>query len=225
MDWWKMNNATNTPRVGSVNAISLQSGVNVSSVAGGKYANATSLNSQGTPVFSTSSCGNITVPVTGLAYAGAGIDAFVWIKIPTGNSNTTFSLFFSNSSGTTVWSMNFVLAASGSVTLNAPGGGSSPQPLVYSALYQLFEIYYDPSIGGCGIRVNNGALVDAGLLGIGTLATTAKGSLSIIHARTTAGTAGAEVCEMAVYSRILTAAQRSYIYNAGAGRTWPVTLP
>lgn len=228
MDWWKMDEATNDPRIGSVNSISLPCDSSTSSVAGGKYANATALNSQGTPANITCACENTLTPVVDLAYAGNGIDAFMWLKTPAGvNGHVIFTLKFTDSSGTLVWSMSFDFHVTVGVTYTLfPGGTSGNQVLAGSAAYRLFELWYDPSTMFIGIRVDNGAVLDVYSNPYPFVqAVTAKGSISILYDRITAGTGAVDVCEMTVYPTILSVAQRAALYSGGAGSTWPLVLP
>ena len=228
MDWWKLDEAANNPRIGSVNAVSLTCSASASSVAGGKYGNATSLTSQGTPANIACTVGNSGAPVTPLAYTGNGIDAFVWIKNPSGiNANTTFELKFTDSAGTLIWSMSFTFHTTVGITYTLfPGGTSGNQVLAGSAAYRFFEVWYDPVTKFIGIRVNDGAVLDVSSNPYPfAQATAAKGSISLTYDRIQAGSSADEVCEMAVYPAVLSAAQRAYLYNATLGRTWPVTLP
>ena len=226
LDWWQMDEAGNGNRIGSVNAISLGCSSGASSVAGGKYGNATALNSQGTPANIDCSCNNTSVPVVGLAYDGLGIDAFIWIDNPAGliNSDTVFLLNFADSGGTTVWSMRFTIDNQVGIEYDMTGGASGNIPLATSAAYRFFELYYDPALTRLGLRINNGAVMDQWIT-VAAPATTAKGSISITYDRRTGGTSAANVCEMAVYPAILNSTQRAYLFNAGAGQTWPNSLP
>lgn len=226
LDWWKMDEAGNGNRIGSVNAIALTSDASVSSVAGGKYGNATALNSQGTPANISAACFNTLVPVAGLAYEGYGIDAFIWIDNPAGgiNSDTIFLLNFADAGGTTVWAMRFTIDNQVGIEYDMTGGASGNIALATSTAYRFFELYYDPSLTRLGLRINNGAVMDQWIT-VAAPAVTAKGSISITYDRRTAGTSAANVCEMAVYPAILSAAQRAYLYNSGNGQTWPNTLP
>lgn len=226
LDWWKMDEASTNPRIGSVNGISLGA-LNTSSVAGGKYGNATALNSFGGGFPTQAWVSNDGSPVTGLAYAGNGIDAFIWIDNPAGaiNSDTIFLLTFTDSSGTPVWAMRFTIDNQVGIEYDMTGGASGNIPLATSTAYRFFELYYDPSVARLGLRINDGAVMDQNIA-IGPVPpATAKGSISITYDRRTAGSSAANVCEMAVYPAILSAAQRAYLYQGGLGRTWPVVLP
>lgn len=226
LDWWQMDEAGNGNRIGSVNGISLPCSSGTSSVAGGKYGNATALNSQGAPANIDCSCGNTSAPVSGLAYAGNGIDAFIWIDNPAGaiNSDTTLLLQFTDSGGTVVWAMRFIIDNQVGIEYDMTGGASGNIALATSAAYRFFELYYDPSLTRLGLRINNGAVMDQWIT-VAAPAATAKGSISITYDRRTAGTSAANVCEMAVYPAILNSTQRAYLYNAGAGQSWPNSLP
>lgn len=226
LDWWQMDEANITPRIGSVNGISLTCSVNVTSVAGGKYGNATALNSTGGGSPLDASCGNISAPVTGLAYAGNGIDAFIWIDNPAGliNSDTILLLNFADSAGVTVWFIKFTLDNQVGIEYEMTGGASGNIALATSSAYRFFELYYDPTLTRLGLRINDGALMDQWIT-IAAPPVTAKGAISITYDRRTAGASAANVCEMAVYPAVLNATQRAYLYQGGLGRTWPVALP
>lgn len=226
MDWWKMDEANFTPRIGEVNGISLSCSVNVTSVAGGKYGNATALNSSGGGSPLDASCGNDSAPVTGLAYTGNGIDAFIWIDNPAGliQSDTILLLTFADSGGTPVWAMRFTIDNQVGIEYDMTGGASGNIPLAASAAYRYFELYYDPALTRLGLRINDGAVMDQWIT-VAAPPVTAKGSISITYDRRTAGSSAANVCEMTVYPGILNSTQRAHLYNAGAGQTWPVTLP
>lgn len=228
-DWWKLDEAASNPRVGSLNGILLGPGGSgsVSSVPGGKYGNATALNSTGTPTFSTAFIYNTGAAVTDMAYEGNGVDAFVWLDIPNvSNSDTILYVAFHNNAGVEVWHMSMTIDNLVGISWEMTGGTTSGiQALGTSANYRLFEFYYDPDLGRLGVRVNNGAVFDQWVAAPTSMLNTVKGGLSVTYARRTAGTASADVCELAVYPLILNSTQRAYIYNAGAGQTWPVTLP
>jgi len=223
MEWWKLDEAANSTRVGSVNSIPLICSANVTSVAGGKYGNATSLES--TSPGPSATCNNVALPVAGLAYAGNGIDAFVWLDIATvSTSDTTFLLTFTDSAGVAVWTMQFNVRNPTSVEYEMTGGSGGSIALGSSSPYRLFEIYYDPVLTQLGFRINNGAVMDQSVI-IPAPPVTAKGSVSLTYNRITAGTSSADACELAIYPAILNSTQRAYIYNAGLGRSWPNSLP
>lgn len=233
MDWWKLDEAGSGDRIGSLNSIHLPCKLNVTSVAGGKYGNATALNSTST---SDSWCGNggivvvgipgSGVPVTGMAYAGNGIDAFIWLDNPAGliNSDTLLLLKFCDSSGTEVWSMRFTIDNQVGVEFEMTGGTSGNIPLATSTAYRFFELYYDPSLTRLGFRINNGAVMDQWIT-VAAPPATAKGAVYINYDRRTAGSSNADICELAVYPAVLNSTQRAYLYNGSLGRTWPVVLP
>jgi hypothetical protein len=224
LDWWQLDEAANGTRFGSVNAIPLICSASVTSVAGGKYGNATALNS--TSPGSSQSCGNTAAPAAGMAYAGNGIDAFIWLAIDTASTSDTILLLnFSDSHGTTVWFMRFTIRNPTSITYDMTGGSSGAIALGSSAAYRLLEIWYNPSTARLGLRINDGAIMDQNIAVGPVPPVTVEGAVSITYDRITAGTSAANACELAVYPTILSVAQRAYIYNAGAGRTWPVTLP
>jgi hypothetical protein len=161
-----------------------------------------------------------------MAYAGNGIDAFCWIKIPNGsNSNTIMEVIFTNSAGVEVWSMSMTVDNLVGLSYEITGASSGNAAFATSANYRLFELWYNPAFNCAGVRVNDAALFSTQIVVPSTMATAAKGSVRLTHDRRTAGTAAAECCELAVYPIVLNATQRNYIFNAGAGRTWPVTLP
>lgn len=219
-EWWKLVNM-----VGSINGYTLTPSAGVVLGVAGKFGTGIGLSSTGggadNQVFTAS-------PITGLAYTGNGIDAFVWLKTPAGvNGHAVFTLQFTDSSGTVVWSMSFDFHVTVGVTYNlTPGGTSGNQVLAGSAAYRLFELWYDPVSKFIGIRVDDGAVLDVSSSPIGTAqAATAKGSISLLYNRITPGIGEIDACEMTVYPAVLTAPQRAALYAGGAGTTWPLILP
>lgn len=92
-----------------------------------------------------------------------------------------------------------------------------------SGAWTFFHIFFDKSLGKAGFSINNGAESTHGsglVCGTGT-----RYGLTMVSSGTFPLTEILWDEIIAVFNGKLTSAQVAYLYNGGAGRTWPISLP
>ena len=83
------------------------------------------------------------------------------------------------------------------------------------------DVYHDPSTDKIGISINNGAFATADLSGGGYASDTAKVCLSSNDNATPNTPFGGRIDELGIWRRLLTAAERTRLYNGGNGLSYP----
>lgn len=224
LEWWKLDEANNDPRVGSVNGIVLNP-FGLSS-APGVIGNATQITGLGNPTFDSGSA-NFFVSNPALYYDGNGLTMLMWMKLTAGMAINGNQVSFPTLGGLVLkFTFNTVNLV---VTVNNAASsiiGTITVPYVPSGSFEFIEVYYDPNASIVGLKINDGALVDTTSAVTGGVFPSISGGIAQIAATCiNPGVQTGQFCEWAIYPFVLSNAQTAYIYNGGAGRTWPVTLP
>lgn len=166
-----------------------------------------------------------------MAYAGNGWSFVCWYKylLADGVKAHLFEPinYVQDNTGNTWVSLQI---SSGFFTLSASiDGGPAGNPIATSLFpvemapltwYFLF-VSYDPSDGKFRLTLNDGAL--ASLTSATSWAFPAQ--TYALSSNLTGSSSEALVDEVAWFPQPLNAAQVTYLYNGGGGRTWPVILP
>ena len=161
-----------------------------------------------------------------LAHDGIGFSVFGWCKINA--LDIRFASINYNSVGHGSMELSFSStseffrvyddATSGQNELIGVPGTNLPVGAWFS-----FHMFYDGTAGKFGIQINNGAASFAAFTPVITPAT--AGALQFyILGNAACTTYQADEVLVRLDNR-LTQAQCDYLYNGGAGRTWPITLP
>ncbi len=159
---------------------------------------------------------------------GNGFSVCVWLKINSlGNRFATIGYFggqpnpnhidcfYHFLSGTTLFRTGDAAGNSENLAVAAPPIGS----------WFMLHLFYDPTVANFGFSINNGAETYSGYSPV--MAANLEGLVQAFQLGTTGFTPNDWQCdEMLVrLDARLTPAQLTYLYNGGAGRTWPITLP
>lgn len=163
-----------------------------------------------------------------LAYTGNGFAIAFWVfyPTPTGNDPQVTATFQWNlSGGGDFMSMAFSHGATaGVIELDLFLNGNPADTLDIADLlafdtWHFIAIGYDPTTGKLSGSVNGGAVTDSG--GSNVIAVSADPLSYLLLG----GSENVRLDEVGVFPHVLSAAQISYLFNGGAGRTYPLSLP
>ena len=167
-----------------------------------------------------------TLNVAGLAYDGAsGFSLFGWVKINVEELCGVGPKIYLNIDGSNDIEIEFANNANAGNAFASwfsnpeigPNGDMFDDVTV--GVWQFFHLFYDPLLTKIGFSVNNGAnqYSAAGIVFPASATGSFQfGSLTAITIDVTFDEIGVKMDDM------LTAAEVTYLYNAGAGRTWPL---
>ena len=228
LEWWNMD-AVFGDQVGEINSIRL------APIAGSISAVAGLINLGQSIEPSDAGVGNFArfnAQESKLQYSGNGFTVVGWIKWTRYYAASTSYLFRYQPSVSpqTRWEMTL---NTGTLALHATLNGGAydefPIAIAFTPVldqWYFFMFSYDQSDGSFHFSMDDGAVVDGsntyvvpGPLNntprflVGTLGYHAGNGSSIV------------MDEIALYPKRLSAAEVTYIYNTGTGRTWPVVLP
>lgn len=232
VEWWKMDEAGAVARVGSYagQVLDVFGSLPVSSVAG-VIGNATRFPWDDIPAYDTSLV-SVEPPNTFWEYTtGDALGYGCWIKM-NGDAGSFFVQYqYHDAGGFFVGLFRLWIDAFNNVVrVQLTGGGASAlitQAFTPSGAFQFFQFYLDPTTAKIGLRINNGALVEVEANITGVVASYPRGLVTIFASRTenVPGTGSFDICDLSIYPFKLNSDQNDYLYNGGAGQTWPANLP
>lgn len=163
-----------------------------------------------------------------LAHDGNGFSLCFWIKINVLGDRVGYVLYFSQIQRGDI-SLMFSMYGMWVRCLDNDGINSEDVPIVLSTgIWYFVHLFHDATLSKMGFSVNNGAETYASFTP--TISSAVSGMVSLYQLGTWGGT-GIGPNDYLVDETIVrldskfTAAQLAYLYNGGAGRTWPLTLP
>lgn len=160
-----------------------------------------------------------TASVASLAQLGTGIARVFWFKY---NSIGAFTM----GSAYTYGAVSFdTRAPSGILTafISSPSPTitvTHPTALVLGTWY-FIRSFYDPTTGKVGIQLNNGTEYTS--TGTAALATSVNGAIGIATNSAFALPGNCVIDEHGFWTTKLSSSEVAYLYNGGAGRTYPFT--
>lgn len=230
-DWWKMEEASGN-RVGAVNGIILAEELFSGTITGspGLIGDGATFDKPGpfAPLLNTGIVGTINHA------DGDGITLCGWARRVAGSfpAETRSSLFFFDDIvGTTFKGGLEFLYVPGGVTAYVTAYDelafidvSTPFVSPGVGVWFFWCARFDPSTNRCSVRINGNAPV-VSALALASMPSAGFGQFVVRYADNVGAAATGQHDEVAAYGTWLTEAQVDYLYNAGAGQTWPNTLP
>lgn len=233
IEWWMLDEAANNPRIGSYAGVSMtEFGLaGISSVAG-VVNNATRFNWEDQPVITGGL--EVSTAVAELAYTtGSGLSLGCWVNTNPAELGGLFVQFqFADAGGGfdglfRMWMdvFNSIIR----IQLSDGVTGSSAtitQAFVPSGSFQFFQFYLNPAGNLIGLRINNVDIATTPIVGA-AVGSHPKGRMLVFASRTAGapGSGSFDVCDLSIYPLVLSSTQSDYLYNSGAGQSWPAVLP
>lgn len=229
--YWTLDEVGYGNRVDSVDGLVLPAGAHIGggsislTSAAGKFSNATRFeNIFPVPGDLQQSVGTYLGPyLPELAHSGTGFSLAFWIKINSFGTSVGFVDYFSNPQHGEIL-LQFTNA--GAFVRCIDDGGvhleDLPVALVAGTWY-FFHLFHDATLNKMGYSINDGAETYASFVPV--ITASAGGMVTLFQ--NGAGTPNDYLTDeliMRVDAR-LSAAQVTYLYNSGTGRTWPISLP
>lgn len=230
--YWTLDEAGDVARVDSVAGLILTPGAHMGggfvslTAAAGKFSNAVRFqNISPVPGDFAQTVGPLVGPyLNQLAHDGTGFSLCFWIKVNSFGTSLGYvdyksvvqhgeiALKFTGTFGAYVTCMDDGEAHSEDLTV-----------VMIAGTWYFFHLFYNGTLNKMGYQIDNGAATYASFTPTITAAT--AGMVSLFQQGT--GTPNDFLVDETIVrvDTMFTAAQLAYLYNAGAGRTWPITLP
>jgi len=217
--WWKMEEAGAGDRIDIIGGIHLTPQVILGAVArgAGKVNFGVELSGVGAPPFPVDVAFQNTVD-TFPYIAADGMDITFWVNDVTFvNGSAVLLLFVILGNPLITLQLD---AATGLLTLDLAFVSSVSIPFPFGG-WKLIRIFVDPDAGTLGMQINNGVPTTLAFVAAGD--STSTNYIFSITASNNLLPNTVDVIwdELAIWPRLLTAAEFDTIWNGGAGRTWP----
>lgn len=167
----------------------------------------------------------------GLQYSGNGFSVAGWFKCTQYDFGSGSFLFQDNVSTVPVSTINLILSGN-TIEIQADLEGASYQAFPISdafvptlGVWYFFAMTYDGADGSWHLSINDGAVTDGSSSYV--LSPVNNGPGFVMGTAGYLGGAGTILVmdEVGVFPFRLAANQITYLYNGGAGQTWPLSLP
>lgn len=241
--WWTLEETGNSNRVDAVNANILQdfsSGpqkAGIVSRAIGKIGFATSMSISGS-IFTNGNF-NAAADLENITTINppdltSGFHYLSWVAFDTWDNNAWYYIVNNTIDGPgismqVIWSsrLNQILIVQDINVQHTTDFSASFTPV--AGQFYFFNLFWDASDQKYGIQINNGAITKSSVaIPIVGAATDIFVDINLTQdgqGQGSGSNASIRVDEYAIYGKKLNSGQTDYIYNTGAGRTWPFTLP
>lgn len=170
---------------------------------------------------------------TSLRQDGTGLSFCFWLKVNVLNTVPVFIEYIKNGSFKTTleFTNTYCRCVVNDTGLVHSENISLPIPTL--GAWTFYELYHDPVTGKMGAVINNSTDYPSSFTPV--IAASVNGTFTVVMNSTSGAfnsTFDATDAQDFIVDEVLirmdsrlTVAQRAYLYNAGAGRTWPIVLP
>ena len=219
--YWTMDNVdpTSGDRIDSSQGVHLVPGtINggvISSVAG-KISNAAELYAPDNLLSSSGS--TLSTALSSIPYTGNGVTLTGWLRASEPTVGATYRLYLTVAETTLPGPLGLFGAFDGYNALYVQG--SAETPISYSAdVWHFFVLEFNEAAGEISIQFDGGSAT--------SLASTPPltNFHFVVECTGTSSTFTLALDEVGLFPFVLTSAQKEFLYNYGAGRSYPFTLP
>lgn len=231
-EWWAFETSPSANQIGAINGTPLLPHGTAMQSTAGKILNGARMRSvNGATDFSYFD----SAASANLLYDGNGATAYGWIFFDNGAPAIQLMVhqydFYDAGAvrvGLMGWEFNGFASLMTVYVQSFPGAYSEFTFALAptNGTWMFYRLFYDHVTKQVGLQLDNG-IIRRSTAGVVTLPASATGLVAVMSFRAT-GALGANTAildEVGFFPRFHSDAQASFVYNGGAGRTWPFVLP